>query len=292
MSSDQPSKPPALQHIFSSADHAWTDLLNDVLRAGAPVAPRGMKTLELLAYRKIFDMRFPVITNDKRKLGYRFLPAEAAWILSGDNRLETISPYSKLIGQFSDDGKTFSGAYGTRIKRQLPAVVAVLARDPMTRQAVIDIWQDVVRDTKDVSCTLSVQFLLRGGWLHTIVTMRSSDAWLGWVYDVFNFTMLTGLVALHLRAASGRAPKLGTLTMNCGSQHLYEPQWQDAMSACGLGAASLFDYDEFNPLEFGDPDNLIEHLWALANRNEAGLRGRWLRELVPGWAAPEPPRAA
>lgn len=293
----QPSSRPLstgvpLQHIFDSADSAWVDLLTDVLRAGAPIAPRGLKTLELLAYRKIFDMRFPVITNNKRHLGYRFLPAEAAWILSGDNRTATITPYSAKIAQFSDDGHVFSGAYGTRVKRQLPLVVAALAKDLTTRQAVIDIWDEIVRDSKDVSCTLSVQFLWRAGFMHTIVSMRSSDAWLGWPYDVFNFTMLTGLVMLALREATGKACALGTLTMNCGSQHLYEGNWNDAMAASSLGAASLFEYAEFNPLEFGFPNDLIEHLWALANRNEGGLRGAWLRELVPTWPAGSAPEAA
>lgn len=282
-----------LQHIHSSADSAWVDLLNDVLRAGAPVAPRGQKTLELLAYRKIFDMRFPVVTNDKRQLGYRFMPASAAWILSGDCRVATIAPFSKEISRFSDDGEIFAGAYGPRVARQLPAVIGNLAKDPMSRQAVIDIWEGINRFSKDVSCTLSVQFLLRGGWLHTIVSMRSSDAWLGWPYDVFDFTMLSGLVALHLRDKTGRAWKLGTLTMNCGSQHLYERNWEDAMSAGSLGAASLFGYDEFNPLEFDDGAALVNHLWALANRDAAGLKGRWLRELVPTWAPePAPPEAA
>lgn len=293
----QPSSRPLstgvpLQHIFDSADSAWVDLLTDVLRAGAPIAPRGLKTLELLAYRKIFDMRFPVITNDKRHLGYRFLPAEAAWILSGDDRVATIAPYSKEIGRFSDDGITLAGAYGPRVVAQLPHVVAALARDLTTRQAVIDIWQGAPRTSKDVPCTLSVQFLWRAGFMHTIVSMRSSDSWLGFPYDIFSFTMLTGMLMLALREATGKACALGTLTMNCGSQHLYEKNWNDAMAASSLGAASLFEYAEFNPLEFDNAWQFISHLWALANRNEEGLRGSWLRELVPTWPAAPAPEAA
>jgi thymidylate synthase len=46
--------------------------------------------------------------------------------------------------------------------------------------------------------------------------MRSSDAWLGIVYDLMNFSMLTNALAGRL----GVLP--GWLQLNLGSSHLYE----------------------------------------------------------------------
>ena len=56
---------------------------------------------------------------------------------------------------------------------------------------IINIWRENPRSSKDIPCTLSLQFFLREAsdqlWLHTIATMRSNDAWLGVPYDTFNF---------------------------------------------------------------------------------------------------------
>ena len=39
---------------------------------------------------------------------------ESLWMLAGRNDVEWISKYNKRISQYSDDGKTFHGAYGHR----------------------------------------------------------------------------------------------------------------------------------------------------------------------------------
>ena len=68
------------------------------------------------------------------------MAAEALWILSGDNKVETIAPYNKNIKQFSDDGIIFQGAYGPRIISQLDYVIESLRKDRESRQAVLTIW--------------------------------------------------------------------------------------------------------------------------------------------------------
>jgi hypothetical protein len=70
--------------------------------------------------------------------------------------------------------------------------------------------------TKDVPCTLSMQYTIRNGALEAGVCMRSSDAWLGLPYDLFNFCMLQRAVAGELKV------RPGSLTLFIGSSHLYE----------------------------------------------------------------------
>ena len=185
---------------------------------------RGQRTLEILASQTNVDMDFPVVTAKARNLGYRFMVAEAWWILTGQNAVETIKPYSKQIERFSDDGVHFAGAYGPPVIDQLTYIVDSLQRDKQTRQAVLSIWRPNPRDSKDIPCTVSVQWLIRDNYLHCIDNMRSSDAWLGWPYDIFNFTMLTAhiLQLLKKRGSGYENLELGTLTLNAGSQHLYE----------------------------------------------------------------------
>jgi thymidylate synthase len=223
-----------------------------------------MKTLELIASSRTFNMSQPIVTVARRELGYRFMAAEAAWIMSGDDRVESLASYSKEISRFSDNGLTFFGAYGPKIRSQLGYIIRTLTRDPDSRQAVINIWRENPPDTRDVPCTLSLQFILRNGCLHCVTTMRSSDAWLGWPYDVFNFTMITWLVALYLaKAKPEQPPSLGTLTLRAGSQHLYEKNLETAVACCNEKAAAGI----YNPMmltmgvPWDDPGQLRRYLW-------------------------------
>lgn len=89
-----------------SANIKWRALLSHLLQGGDEVSPRGKTTKERLCHTTRWDMSSPVITCPIRKLGYRFMVGEAAWILSGDNRVSSIAPHARQISQFSDDGLT------------------------------------------------------------------------------------------------------------------------------------------------------------------------------------------
>lgn len=274
-----------MTHVFDHVNGAFEHLLDRIMTEGDEASPRGKLVREIIGTRTSFDMRFPLVTTQGRDLGYRFAPAEAAWILSGDNRLETIKRYSPFIWEFSDDGFFYSGAYGPRVIDQLTYVCDVLAQDPSSRQAVIEVWRPNPRPGRDIPCTLSYQFLIREGRMHCVQSMRSSDAWLGYPYDAFNAAMLTGYVMLLLRDRDRlmlRDLKIGSHTMLVASHHIYEPQFQKALdltSRCTL--PPMFEYRAFNPYEFAKPQALIDHLWALAARNWPAIApGTFLRDEI------------
>lgn len=243
-----------------SADVVWLKLLNDVRQHGLEVFPRGQKTLEMLGSLIVVDMTRPVVTIRERKLGYKFLCAEAAWILSGDNRVKTIEPFSKTIANFSDNGRIFFGAYGPKLRAQLDYVAETLRGDRDTRQAVANIWRDNPPATKDVPCTLSCQFMIRNGRLDAFVTMRSSDVWLGICYDIFNFSMWAAYVLL---ASDLKDVRLGHLYNVAASRHLYGRDFAGADLAL-QGMTLGPDYAAFDPAEFDHPDHLTAYLWACA----------------------------
>lgn len=251
------------------ATSAWLRLLRSLLLVENITSPRRQETQEIIGYSTRLDMRYPVVISPQRKLGYRFMAAEAAWILSGDNRVSSISPYSKEISRFSDDGVFFFGAYGPKVVDQLSYVISSLVGDISTRQAVINIWREKPAKTKDVPCTLSIQFLIRGNLLHAVVSMRSSDAWLGVPYDWFNFTMLSAAVALLYRDKTGTQLELGELNFHTGSQHLY---------AVNKEAARLVVNDnvevgsmQFNYAKFSGFDELVKCLASESNKNQEYL---------------------
>lgn len=258
--------------IFPNIDDALTFALDHVMTHGAESQPRNKKVRELIGEAISFDMQYPIVTKKSRRIGYRFYPAEAAWVLSGDNRLETIKKYSPFIWEFSDDGFFYQGAYGPRVVDQLSYVCDVLADDHDTRQAVIEVWRPNPRAGRDIPCTLSYQFIARNGKLHCIQSMRSSDVWLGYPYDAFNAAMLTSYIILLLRDRQERGRRdltLGCHTLVVGSQHVYEPQWRSAFDF--IDDQGVVPYAPFNPDRFSSPQQLIDFLWHCAAQPE-GVR--------------------
>ena len=247
---------------------------------------RGFHTVEELNSTIVFDMNQPLITLSNRKLGYRFACAEAAWILSGDNRVSTIKPYSKQIEHFSDDGMLFYGAYGPKIVDQLSYVIKALADDTSSRQAVLNIWREKPGKSKDIPCTLSAQFMIRNDKLHVINTMRSSDIWLGVPYDLFNFSMLAAYVAIALKEYHNKKVDLGDIYMNAGSRHFYMDESDFGYGLKHItdviinGTIEDFSYKPINLDLFNDPEEIVDHLWNLAkfgfSQEEGNIPGSFL----------------
>lgn len=240
---------------MTSANMSWLDTIEKVL-VGQIVMARGLPTRELLHFQSKVLMCDPLVTIMERKLSYRFAAAEALWILTGDNRLQPLVDHAPSFGRFSDDGRTLSGAYGPKVVTQLQYVVDALQQDEQSRQAVMTTWRECPRPSKDIPCTISLQFLIRCGKIHCIVNMRSSDVWLGWPYDIFSFTMITCMVGLLLTQRTSKSYQLGTLVLNAGSQHIYEP---DQEKACNIVFDAVLER-EISPLilsHLNSPDHLL-----------------------------------
>lgn len=215
-----------------TATEAWLNSLVDIAK-GNRVSPRGKPTFEVPQRTLTVDMLHPVVVLPERKLNYKFMAAEAYWILTGDDRVETIAPYNPNISAFSDDGVKFFGAYGPKIMGQIDYVVNKLVEDRDSRQAGLTIWRENPPATKDVPCTVAMFFSIRERAVNCHVFMRSSDIWLGVPYDVFNFSMVAYMVCAKIKTAlfrAGRPDTLypGTLFLTAASAHLYETNLEAA----------------------------------------------------------------
>ena len=129
--------------------------------------------------------------------------------------------------KYSDDGKTLNGAYGPRIKKSLTKIVETLKKDPDSRRAVVPIYgkEDAGLDSNDIPCTIGFQFLIRNNKLDMIVNMRSNDIFLGFPYDIFNFTMWQEYVSCKLNI------DIGTYTHIANSLHFYEKDREKIIKA-------------------------------------------------------------
>lgn len=245
----------------------WVLTLKKLIDSQLIAHPRGFTIYERLNYHTCVDMHYPILMVPERKLGYKFMCREAWWIMDGRNTVDTITDYSKAIKTFSNDGFNFDGAYGPRVVDQLRYIVDMLEKDRDTRQAVLTIWRPNPRDSKDIPCTVAIQWLIRENRIYCIDTMRSSDIWLGWPYDIFNFTMLTGYIMLLLRERGIDNLILGDICLNAGSQHLYNEHYYKALDIVNNKLQYKTSNLEFDPYKFKGPLEFKNYLKLLSENN-------------------------
>lgn len=220
---------PGFLYHAENVDEAWQfwfDRLKEMASSSKNMDSRdGAVAAEVLnAITIIKDPTRNIIRSKDRKMPMRYAVGELLWYMSGSNKLKDISVFSKVWERMSDDGETVNSAYGNRIFSafgfdQMGMVEELLRRDPNSRQAVIHIKD--ARDyrehpTKDVPCTVALQYFIREGKLHATTYMRSNDLWTGFPYDVFCFTCFQIMLAFKLGV------EIGTYTHIAGSLHLYQ----------------------------------------------------------------------
>lgn len=255
---------------MNTTNDVWRSMVNRCLNHNDYVVkPRGMEVRELIGSSYVVEM--PAYLNlVDRNINKRFMFAEAHWIVSGSNRLSGVKPYMKGYANFSDDGVFLRGAYGPKVVDQLGYVVDTLEKDNDSRQAVLTIWRERPGPSKDIPCTVAMQFFIRNANLHSIVTMRSQDIILGFTYDVFTFSMIAKAVQMLLQERNVFVG-LGNLHVNPGSLHLYEQHYKDAEKWI---VTSREDNDltaKVSTLQFVDSyEELLKTLEGLANEQEKG----------------------
>lgn len=169
-----------------------------------------------------------VLINKTRDANPFFHLMESLWILAGRDDVKFLTDFNSRMGDYSDDGMIFNAPYGYRMRSlfkeggadldQIKTVIGVLVDDPMSRQAVIQIWDpvDLLKRTKDKACNMSVVFSVRGNYLNITVYNRSNDMiWGAYGANAVQFAMLQEYVAGHLGLA------VGTYTQVSNNFHVY-----------------------------------------------------------------------
>lgn len=166
-----------------------------------------------------------IMFNKIRNMPMRYAVGELLWYLSGNRDLKEIQKYTSAWDRMSDDGLHVNSNYGWCIQHkygfdQWEYVKKMLQDSPNTRQAVMHIKTADDKPSRDVNCTVCVQFFIRENKLYMTTYMRSNDIWMGFPYDVFQFTAMQVLMSMQLGL------ELGTYTHVAGSLHLYKRDWK------------------------------------------------------------------
>jgi thymidylate synthase len=205
-----------------SFDELYPQLIDKVWALGSRSAPRGMPIRELLGVQFLIkDANQGYCTNKHRKLNKAFGIVERWEYVRGTSTPAMLGFYNpNFLSFLNETTGRFDGAYAPRFARQYRYVLDLLRRDPDTRQAVLNVNSEVdKRESKDVPCTVSLQFFIRDGHLNLITTMRSNDLLWGTPYDVSGFTFIQQCMASWLNVP------VGFYLHQAGSLHIYESTW-------------------------------------------------------------------
>lgn len=242
----------------------FVDCLEMIDEYGYDIQPRGLKCREQIGYQiTLENPRDRIVTLPSRDLKFRYLLAEFIWYLSGDPQSESIAKYAPFWRQIADDAGQVNSNYGYRLLGYAPAslmpynqwenVKSLLLKDRDTRQAMmhINLPFDYTRPSKDVPCTLNLQWFIRDNRLILCVNMRSNDIILGFCNDVFQFTMMQEMMLCELNQHPGyENVELGDYIHTAGSMHLYETHFE--MAAKCLAENPMENVIVMKPMVFND----------------------------------------
>lgn len=212
------------------------------------VAPRGISTLEMkdTVCTTYYCPQECVLLDPVRDCNPFFHLYEALWILAGHGDVERVAFYTENVKQFSDDGRTFNGAYGVRLRShfgvdQIEELIKLLKEDPDSRRGVLQLWEpaDLVGRKLDHPCNTTIFCKLREAKLHMTVCNRSNDAvWGCYGANAVQFSILQQYIAAALNVPTGKLRQVSD------SLHVYtDEKWGAVWRRCSAAHAPMLqDY--------------------------------------------------
>lgn len=260
-------------HIYRNASFATVDCFRDLIDHGVAVNVRGQNIREL-------RNRLTVLSHPQERC--LFVPhrgnnviatlAETLWVMAGRADVDWLSTFLPRAIDFSDDGVSWRGGYGPRLRHwngvdQVAQVRRLLLEEQTTRRAVMSIFdpgQDFI-SSKDIPCNNWLHWLVRDGRLNLTIAVRSNDLMWGFSgINSFEWSVLQEMMAHWVGAEVGDATYLAS------SLHLYEHHSERARRAvssfCGI---SCYDFGLSSPCfqtSFEDFDPTMSTWFALENQ--------------------------
>jgi thymidylate synthase len=197
----------------------------------------------------VSDPRSRHLNISGRKSNIFAMIAETFWVLAGDDRVDPfLSFFLPRAADFSDDGKTWRGAYGPRMFEhdQMNGAVSAFVNDGKeTRRSLVSIYMPD-RDTpksletrygmdksKDIPCNNMMHFYVTpDNKFHMNLTQRSGDViWGMGSINVFEFTLIQEMMLYYVNQATNGDIELGNYNHMVVNLHLYDKTSMQAVDA-------------------------------------------------------------
>jgi thymidylate synthase len=179
------------------------------------------------------------------------------WVLAGRGDIAWLEAYLPRAKDFSDDGVTWRGAYGPRLRHwngvdQIDEVRKLLLADGATRRAVAVLF-DPDRDfvvSKDIPCNNWLHWLIRDGLLTLNIAVRGNDVVWGFSgVNAFEFSVLQEMMAFWTQC------RIGASVYFASSFHVYSRHYTRAAEIVeAFPGLTCYDFG-VHPPTFGIPWN-------------------------------------
>lgn len=164
-----------------------------------------------------------------KKINWKTCVDEVLWIFQKQsNNVKDLG--HKIWDAWADKDGSIGKTYGYQVAQpvgtksrvfgsQVDYVLGTLAKDPSSRQCVIDLWNPVdLAEMNLPPCVYSSIWTVVDGRLHCLVVQRSADYPVGVPFDTLEYAILTHMFARHL----GLKP--GILSHAISDSHIYANQ--------------------------------------------------------------------
>ena len=204
------------------------------------VTSRNGNTKELLNFKtQIHNPISRCVGGFNRNMNVFFLLAESLWIWAGKKDVSFLDMFNSKLKQYSDDGVSYHAPYGFRLRKyglhsykeqeyepidQIAKCLSMLSVNPDDRRVVAQIWNaefDLGTDSKDLPCNDMIMWKIRNGKLYTTIQNRSNDLNLGLTTNVFQFSIVSEIMARILGV------EVGYQVHNSQSLHIYMNEQTD-----------------------------------------------------------------
>jgi len=249
----------------STIEHAYLDLLRDILENGAEQNDRtGVGTRSVFGRQLRCDLSegFPLLTT--KKVHFRSIAIELLWFLRGETNVKWLQERGvKIWDEWADENGDLGPVYGKQWRRwegpdgteidQLSNLLEQIRNNPSSRRLIVSGWNPVdVPSMALPPCHTLYQFNVADGKLSCQLYQRSADMFLGVPFNIASYALLTTMVAkvcglepgayIHafgdahiysnhvdqVREQLSRTPRqLPTLSLNPDANDLFDFEYED-----------------------------------------------------------------
>ncbi|MGG4034685.1 thymidylate synthase [Paenibacillus cisolokensis] len=207
---------------------AYLDLLQDILDNGTVKKDRtGTGTISVFGRQLRFDLNdgFPLVTT--KRIHIKSVVHELLWFLSGDTNIRYLQDNGvRIWNEWADENGDLGPVYGSQWRAwegadgrrhdQIAQVVESIRRNPDSRRHLVSAWNVAEIDKMKLPpCHFAFQFYVSDGKLSCMLTMRSSDTFLGLPFNIAQYALLTHMIAQQCDLG------VGEFIYSGGDVHIY-----------------------------------------------------------------------
>lgn len=212
----------------SSIEHAYLDLLRDIVNTGTDTADRtgtGTRSVFGRQIRADLSEGFPLLTT--KKVHFKSVAVELLWFVKGLTNVKWLQERGVTIwNEWADEDGELGPVYGKQWRRwvtpdgqeidQLANVIEQIRTNPDSRRLIVSAWNPAdVPSMALPPCHTLFQFHVANGKLSLQLYQRSADMFLGVPFNIASYALLLAMVA----QVTGYEP--GEFVHTFGDAHIY-----------------------------------------------------------------------